>query len=224
MCGFFKKNCLGIQKFLLLIQSPLIFAAWSFGNSLSCHWNPEMGGCCAAETPCSQNIPPEFSSTSHGWGTSLLCLCLPPTSLCRCGFFNSVVVRLPVDLISDGSEWWLFYISFIYFFKTSFLDRGQGREKERKRNRMCGCLSRVPYWEPGLQPRHVPWLGIKLASLWFAGQCSIHWATPARAVLYFRCNFDVIVQRGEPGVLTLPSWPAFSFLCILITKENNTSH
>ena len=28
--------------------------------------------------------------------------------------------------------------------------------------------------------RHVPWLGIKLVTLWFAGRHSIHWATPAR--------------------------------------------
>ena len=45
---------------------------------------------------------------------------------------------------------------------------------------MCGCLSHIPYWGPGLQPRHVPWLGVKLATLWFTGLCSIHWATPAR--------------------------------------------
>ena len=24
---------------------------------------------------------------------------------------------------------------------------------------MCGCLLGVPYWGPGLQPRHVPWTG-----------------------------------------------------------------
>ena len=46
---------------------------------------------------------------------------------------------------------------------------------------MCGCRSHTPYWGPGPQPRHVPWLEIKLATLWFAGQSSIHWATPARA-------------------------------------------
>ena len=34
---------------------------------------------------------------------------------------------------------------------------------------------------PGLQPRHVPWLGIELVNLWFASQCSIHWVTPVRA-------------------------------------------
>ena len=34
----------------------------------------------------------------------------PPTSLDVCGFFNSIVVRLPFNSISDGSELWLFYI------------------------------------------------------------------------------------------------------------------
>ena len=33
----------------------------------------------------------------------------------------------------------------------------------------------------GPQPRHAPWLGIKPATLWFAGQRLIRWATPARA-------------------------------------------
>ena len=32
----------------------------------------------------------------------------------------------------------------------------------------------------GPQPRHVPWLGIELATLWLVGRNSIHWATPAR--------------------------------------------
>ena len=48
---------------------------------------------------------------------------------------------------------------------------------------MCGCLLHTPYWGPGLQPRHVPWLGIKPVTLWFTGWCSIHWATPVRACL-----------------------------------------
>ena len=47
---------------------------------------------------------------------------------------------------------------------------------------MCGCLLCAPYWGPGPQPRHVPWLGIEPATLWFAGQHWIHWATPARAL------------------------------------------
>ena len=46
---------------------------------------------------------------------------------------------------------------------------------------MCGCPSCGSHWGPGPQPRHVPWLGIELATFWFSGQHSIHWPTPARA-------------------------------------------
>ena len=48
---------------------------------------------------------------------------------------------------------------------------------------MCGCLLHALHWGSGLQPRHVPWLGIGPATLWFAGWRSTHWATPARAML-----------------------------------------
>ena len=34
---------------------------------------------------------------------------------------------------------------------------------------MCGCFLCAPHWELGLQPKHVPQLGIKLVTLWFAG-------------------------------------------------------
>ena len=53
---------------------------------------------------------------------------------------------------------------------------------------MCGCLSSAPYWGPGLQPRHVPWLGIELATLWFAGQLSIHYATPVKVLNILYCS------------------------------------
>ena len=46
------------------------------------------------------------------------------------------------------------------------------------------CFSHAPNQGPGPQPRHVPWLGITLATFQFAGRCSIHWATPARACIY----------------------------------------
>ena len=46
---------------------------------------------------------------------------------------------------------------------------------------MCGCLWHAPYWGPGLQPRHVPWLGIQPATHWFVYPHSMHWATPGRA-------------------------------------------
>ena len=40
----------------------------------------------------------------------LILVSAPPTSLDGCGFFNSLVVRFPFYLISNGSERWLFYI------------------------------------------------------------------------------------------------------------------
>ena len=44
MCGFFKSKCLGVQKFLPLTQSPLLFAARSYGDLSSWHWNPGLRG------------------------------------------------------------------------------------------------------------------------------------------------------------------------------------
>ena len=68
---------------------------------------------CGAGTPHSWDSPPEFLPTTHACGTSLFRIPAPPTSVDGCDFFNSVVVRLPfidsIPLISDGSEWWLFY-------------------------------------------------------------------------------------------------------------------
>ena len=102
--------------------------AWdsrSFSHRHNPHWflQPEImgtfllgtgtlgcGAWCGAGTPYPQDIPPEFLSTTRGCGTIPFDICAPPTILYGCGFFNSVVVRLPFNSISDGSEWWLFYI------------------------------------------------------------------------------------------------------------------
>ena len=83
---------------------------------------------------------------------------------------------------------------------------------------MCGCLSRAPYWGPGLQPRHVPWLGIDLATLWFAGRCSIHWATPATAnhsILKSVCdnsNIWISCKSFLLSILSLNFWQSYLFL------------
>ena len=42
---------------------------------------------------------------------------------------------------------------------------------------MCGCLSRAPDWGPAPPPRHVSWLRIEPAKLWFTA----HRVTPAMA-------------------------------------------
>ena len=70
---------------------------------------------------------------------------------------------------------------FIYLF----LHRREGWEKERERNINVWLPLTWPHWGPGLQPRHVPCLGIKAETLWFTGRCSISWAAPARAGLCF---------------------------------------
>ena len=77
-----------------------------------------------------------------------------------------------LEKISLQILFYLFFKDFIYLF----LERVEGREKGRETS-MCGCLS----CGPGLQPRHVPWLGIKLVTLWFADQHWIYWATPDRS-------------------------------------------
>ena len=83
---------------------------------------------------------------------------------------------------------------FIYLF----LERGKGGRKRGRETSMCGCLLCAPHWGPSLQPRHVPWLGIKPATLSFTGQCSIHWAIPARAVAHL---FDPFVYSWALGLL-----------------------
>ena len=102
--GFFKGNCLKIQQFLLLTQCPLVFAARSYGDLYPGIGILVWGSLCVEGAPCFHDIPPEFLSTICRCGTSVFHVSAPPTSLDGCGFFNSVVVRLPFNSISDGSE------------------------------------------------------------------------------------------------------------------------
>ena len=68
-----------------------------------------------------------------------------------------------------------------------FLGKGEGREKERERSiHVREKHQRVsshthPNQGPNPQPRHVPWLGIKPATVHFVGPCLTNWATPVRA-------------------------------------------
>ena len=92
--------------------------------------------------------------------------------------------------------WTHFKKYFIYLFILE-----SRREGEWERNVIVWLPLEHPHWGPGLQPRHVSWLGIKPVTLWFAGRCSIHWSTPARAHFVFLTS----------------SWPPiFDFLCSLI--------
>ena len=93
------------------MQSPLLFCSQNLWGLIFLAlelWAGEPGYW--AGTPCSFDILPEFTSTTHGCGSSLFHICAPPTSLDGCGSFNSVVVRLPLKLSSDGSDQRWFHI------------------------------------------------------------------------------------------------------------------
>ena len=57
---------------------------------------------------------------------------------------------------------------------------------------MRGCLSPGPHWGPGLQPRHVPRLGIQLVTLWFAAHTQSTELHQPGLVAFF--NISVIVS------------------------------
>ena len=156
--GFFKRNCLGLQKFLPLNQSPLVFAARSYRDFSSWHWNPGWGAWSGAGTPCSWDIPPEFLSTTCGCGTSPFCISTQPTSLDGCSFLDvvttiSVVVRLPFNSISDSSEWWLIYISVVILMWLF---------EEANRVCLCHCLD----WKSNTSQFQI-WIWLSLPFLWW---------------------------------------------------------
>ena len=70
----------------------------------------------------------------------------------------------------------LFFKDFIYFIL-----RGREREREAEKQQCVVASHTPPTGTQPPQPRHVPQPWIQPATPWFAGQHSIHWATPARA-------------------------------------------
>ena len=61
-----------------------------------------------------------------------------------------------------------------FFLKLLFIFREEKGGRERERNINVVVASCTPLTgEPGLQPRHVPQLGIEPATLWFAGWPSV---------------------------------------------------
>ena len=101
----------------------------------------------------------------------------------------------------------LFKKDFVYLF----LGRREGREKERESNINMWLPLTCPLLGPGPQPRHVPWLGIEPATLWFTGWCSIHLShtsqgkkcvslsgriTESGAVRHLNCEGQVLTEIG----------------------------
>ena len=78
---------------------------------------------------------------------------------------------------------------------------------------MCGCLSHAPYWEPGLHPRHVPWLRMELRP--FGLQASTQYTEPHQSglnALDVRLAGSTVIKHTF-----LISKPTF-ILIILITR------
>ena len=107
-----------------------------------------------------------------------------------------------------------FFLDFIYLFS----ERGEGRDNEGKKNTNVWLPLTCPLnWGPGPQPRHVPWVGIELATLWFAGRRSVHWGTPAKATLTIprdNSGLPLHMQRTRVGEVTGPD-SQFSTLTFL---------
>ena len=68
-----------------------------------------------------------------------------------------------------------FYIIFTSALKIFCLFLERGKET------LISCLSHAPNQGPSLQSKNVPWWGVEPVTFWFAGQCSVLGATPARA-------------------------------------------
>ena len=104
-----------------------------------------------------------------------------------CSLSIFFVTCLLSSLAHFQSGCFLFLLDFIYLF--IFRERGREGEREGEKH-LCVVASYTPHtWGPGPQPRHVPWLGIKPTTLWFTGQHSIHWATPARTGCFLIAAF-----------------------------------
>ena len=144
-----------------------------------------------------------YSSVSHksGFFIQLLCPCLPSSLTSHCnGLLTTLLPLLTIKSpLSYENHDFILFLNFIYLFL------GKGR-RERGRDINVWLPLVCPQWGPGLQPRHVPWLGTELVTLWFAGPCPTHWGIPARAetmilnetlltcLYYFQINWTFIMK------------------------------
>ena len=91
-------------------------------------------------------------------------------------------------------------------------ERGREGEREQEKHWCCSC----PDWGLNPQPSRVLCLGTKLATLRFAGRCSIRWATPVKALLPFWFSFlPIQILSTLRAQKSMWEWMYSSKLCIL---------
>ena len=76
--------------------------------------------------------------------------------------------KLVTSWISDRILILFCHFYFILFLKilfSHFQREGKGGRRRGRETSMHGCLLSAPYWGPGSQPRHVPWLVINQLAL-----------------------------------------------------------
>ena len=88
--------------------------------------------------------------------------CLPDTNP-SCYSFQIASAKSFLVATLPGSK-----AGFLKRFSLFIFREWKGERKRGRETSMCGCLSCTPYRGPGLQPRHVPQLGMEPATLWFS--------------------------------------------------------
>ena len=114
------------------------------GNFSACPQHPEHNG---AHTPSNAAVILCYSAIP---AVVMWECCLYVASFSRKARKLGFCLNLLLLFMEETNK--IFLKDFIYLI----FREGKGGRKRRRETSMCGCLSRAPYWEPGLQPRHVP--------------------------------------------------------------------
>ena len=107
VCGFFKGNCLGLQKFLSSTASvPAGFCSQKLGDFSSWHWDPGLGGLVWGQDSSLPRYPSQFLSPHLGVGPA--CSASVPLLPVMTWFLLEFCSWRPsMSSVSDGSERWL---------------------------------------------------------------------------------------------------------------------
>ena len=83
-------------------------------------------------------------------------------------------------------------LGFLKDFIYLFLESGRKGEREGEKHQCVVATHMPPTGNLAHNPGMCPRLGIELATLWFTGRHSIHWAIPARAPLIVKQGIMIL--------------------------------